>query len=244
MKEKIKKFALTLGFTSVGITSTEKILLENNLNASITAGRNAEMKWLARNVEKRCDPKSILPSAKSVICLALPYGECGIEGTEDCDQKKARYARGKDYHDVALEKMHTLWKFVKEIFPDAQSKFCVDTSPILEKALAERAGIGFIGKHSILINESLGSWFILCEIITNIELEPDQSAKNLCGDCKKCIEACPTKAIVAPFCVDSRRCISYWTTFSKSLAPPEIAQSIPDGTFGCDICQEVCPYNS
>lgn len=243
MKDKIKKLALSFGFASAGITSAEKIPAEKYLYESTQSGRNAEMKWLARDIEKRCDPRSIFPEAKSVICLALAYDERGIDGPENFDVKKARYARGKDYHDVAKEKMAALWNEILNLLPDAKAKFCVDTSAILEKALAERAGLGWIGKHSILLNEELGSSFVLCEIFTDIELSPDAPAENRCGECDRCINACPTCALISPFCVDSRLCISYWTTFSKSPPPENVAKLIPDETFGCDLCQSACPYN-
>lgn len=245
MKSFILKCAAELGFCAAGVTTADAVCGIEHLNDAIEGGRIASMKWLARNPKARCDPKSLFADARSVICLAFPYGEKGFgpSNSDLQDSKRARFARGEDYHGFVLEGMEELWRRVKKRAPDARAKFCVDMSPILEKALAERAGLGWIGKHTILVNENLGSWFVLCEIMTDLGIEPDLPCSDMCGGCRACIDACPTGAIAAPRALDSRRCISYLTIEHKGDLPGEFCGLIAKGQYGCDICQEVCPYN-
>jgi len=256
MRETVKKIGLGLGFSRVGITAADPIDELGNLEDSIASGRNASMGWLARAPERRVDPSSLLKGARSVICCALAYGDAGIEAPLLCKEgsgevehtsRIARYARGADYHDVIRAKLKDFWNEIKKECPDAKAKLCVDTSPILEKALAQRAGIGWIGKHTILVNENIGSWFLLGEIITDLEIEPDLPAENRCGYCTACIDACPTSAILSPNVLDARRCISYLTVEaprSASKVSDQDSKGCDDKySYGCDICQEVCPYN-
>jgi len=249
MKSLIQKGAKELGFCKVGVTTAEAVDEYGHLADAVDSGRIAKMQWLARDVERRCDPKSLLPDAKSVICLAYPYTNDGIDKTgEELEVwqklRRARYARGVDYHKFLMNKLSELWSTIDGSASGARSKFCVDTSPILEKALACRAGIGWIGKNTILLNENFGSWFLLGEIITDIEIVPDKPVADRCGDCRACLEACPTKAILEPYALDCNRCISYLTTVSKDEIPEELRGFVPEGTYGCDICQEICPYNA
>ncbi len=239
MKKLLKQMALECGFAAVGVTTAEPVDELLHLKLAIDGGLIADMAYLAREPKKRCDPRSLFPEAKSVIVLAMRYPSPEISKGINV----ASFARGRDYHEVAREKMRELWGGIGKIFPGARCKLCVDTSPILEKALAERAGVGWIGKHSILVSKELGSFFAICEILTDLEIEPDAPEKNKCGNCTKCIDACPTCAICAPFRVDSRRCRSYLTASAKTLPPLELAALIPDGAFGCDLCQLACPYN-
>ena len=247
MKDLIKSKAGELGFGAVGVTSADPVDAGAHLDDAIGGGRVAEMGWLARDPKARCDPRSLLSGARSVICCALAYGDEGLSrlGTRDSKLGKvARFARGADYHVVVKEKLEELWKTIHEEAPDARSKICVDTSPILEKALAARAGLGWIGKHTVLLNREFGSWFVLGEVITDIEIEPDSPASNMCGECRKCMDACPTKAITSPQELDARRCISYLTIEAPRLAPPSPGSRVPSpGSYGCDLCQEACPYN-
>ena len=157
--------------------------------------------------------------------------------------RTARYARGEDYHVFMMGKLKDLVDEIHKRQPNAKAKLCVDTSPVLEKALAARAGIGWIGKNSILINEKFGSWFILGEIITDLEIEPDEPSVNRCGDCSACIDACPTTALIEPKVLDSRRCISYLTLEHRGPLPEEMKTFVSEGQYGCDVCQEVCPFN-
>jgi len=248
MKDYIRKRAREAGFDAVGVTSADPVDIECQLRDAVDAGRMADMGWLARDPSARCDPRSLLPGAKSVICCALAYGHGGIPGRTQRKQGfgVARFARGADYHDVVRGKLGRLWDEIRKERPNAKAKLCADTSPILEKALAERAGIGWIGKHTILVNEVMGSWFMLGEIVTDLEIEPDSPAESMCGECRKCIDRCPTGALTAPNVLDARRCISYLT-----IEAPRVSRSTHDSpltthcfSYGCDICQEACPYNN
>lgn len=252
VKEFIRQTASELGFAAIGVTSAEPVRGHNHLTKAIASGRTAGMNYLARNPAARFDPRTLLAGARSVICLACRYGEEGFLGDcfsclrrdrNDTGRLRARYARGENYHTFIRSKLEKLREKIKLRAPDARSKFCVDTSPIMEKALAERAGIGWVGKHTIVVNKNFGSWFMLGEIITDIELEPDAPAKNHCGKCTACIEACPTGALLAPHRLDARRCISYLTTELKGEIPKEMLRFVPEGAFGCDICQMACPHN-
>jgi epoxyqueuosine reductase len=253
MKNQVIKKASALGFVSVGFTTADAQDYVSIFEEAISSGRIASMKWLARNPKMRCDPKALLPNARSVICLAYPYGECGIVPEEMKTNKRAlsvpreparaRFARGAEYHEFIRGRLELLRQYLLELAPEATTKLCVDTSPLLEKALAQRAGIGWIGKHTILLNKKLGSWFLLGEIITDLKFKPDAPAKNLCGECSLCIDACPTRAISRAGRLDARLCISYHTTAAKEVPPPAVAKFFKKGQYGCDICQEACPYN-
>lgn len=278
MKALIREKGKALGFTRIGVTSAAPVDAEEHLRTAIADGRIAQMHWLARNPARRCDPTALLPGARSVICCALPYGEHGChseQGEESpcsCNagdssltlrmtSQVARYARGADYHDVVRAKLEALRAAILERAPGTRAKLCVDTSPILEKALAQRAGIGWIGKHTVLVNETLGSWFVLGEILTDLELEPDAPAIDRCGTCRACLDACPTGALPEPRVLDARRCISYLTIEARphrliehqacdggqaprSSAPSDhVSRVTCHEAYGCDRCQEACPYN-
>lgn len=253
MKDLIRNASLEAGFFVVGISSVEPSTELTHLQQWLSEDYNGTMKWIARDPRARCDPKTLLPEAKSVICFGLLYGENGITDKIPPlpplqkggwgDLNKARFARGLDYHEVVSEKLEQVWAAIKKHVPNARHKICVDTSPILEKALAVRAGLGWQGKHAIVIHPDHGSFFVLGEIITDIEMEPDSPVSNRCGDCKKCINACPTKAIVEPNIIDARRCLSYLTIEHKGVVPDEFQKYLKPNQCGCDICQEVCPFN-
>jgi epoxyqueuosine reductase len=243
MKAFIKDRVRKAGFSAVGVASAEPVDAQAYLESAIDRGRVAGMGWLARDPVARCDPRSLLPGARSVICCALGYGDDGIGVRKRGEQDRARFARGAEYHDEVLRRLTMVWEAVRGRVPDARAKLCCDTSPVLEKALAQRAGLGWIGKHTVLVNRTLGSWFVLGEIITDIELEPDTPHEDLCGDCTKCLDACPTGAILSPRELDARRCISYLTIEHKGELPCGMQRFISEGTYGCDLCQEACPYN-
>jgi epoxyqueuosine reductase len=196
------------------------------------------MRWMNRDPAARLKPGSLLASAKSVICCACKY-----ESQKPKKPHVARFASGRDYHETVKEKLEQVVAVLKKERPDAQFKLCVDTSPVMEKALAVRSGIGWRGKNSVIIDPDSGSFFVLGEIITDIEIEPDPPIGEKCGDCRKCIDACPTRAIVEPYVLDSRRCISYLTIEHKGPIDNEFAKIIKNGQYGCDICQNVCPFN-
>jgi len=199
------------------------------------------MAWLEREPEKRIDPELIFPDAKTVISAAVNYY---TPWSHESTGKISRYAWGDDYHDVVKEKLRALLDWIVDSDPNVQGKVCVDTAPVMEKALAHRSGLGWVGKHSNVITKEYGSWVFLGEILLNVELEYDGPMADHCGTCTACIDACPTDAIVEPYIVDSTKCISYATIELRSDDLPEtISANLNGWLYGCDICQDVCPWN-
>lgn len=244
VSELLKKKAFDLGFCAVGVASTEPIR-ENYLEEWLEKNYHGEMSWMAASKEKRLNPQLLLPGAKSLILAALPYeGKGKMALSEDPSVARiARYALAyRDYHDVLRERLQNLAGHLQDIFPGAQAKVYVDSGPLLEKHLAARASLGWIGKHTNLLNPE-GSWFFLGVILTDAELDFDSPARDRCGTCARCIRSCPTGAIVAPYVLDARRCISYLTIELKGFIPRELRPLIGNRVFGCDDCQEVCPWN-
>lgn len=248
----IKKRALDLGFHKIGIVPAEPLEREGRqLMDWLVKGYHGKMEYMSREPEKRSDPKVLMPSAKSVICVALNYYQndsANSENTGEHDSnvgKISRYAWGDDYHDVLKDKLRELMAWIMENESEIESKICVDTAPIMDKAWAVRAGIGWLGKHSNVITKEYGSWIFLGELLLSIELEYDDYIEpDHCGKCTACIDACPTQAIVAPYQVDGTRCISYGTIELRDEELPEpIASNLNDWIFGCDICQDVCPWS-
>lgn len=211
--------------------------------------RHGEMGWIERNAHKRVNPQEVLPGAKSVIALATSYHANAIPDPRSSIQNPfpaviARYARFTDYHEVLANRLKQLADFVTGRGGEGdRSLWYVDTGPLLERDLAQRAGLGFVGKHTNLISRSLGNWIFLSEIITTLELKPDAPEKNRCGSCARCIASCPTNAITAPFQLDARRCISYLTIELKGAIPMELRPLIGNRIYGCDDCLAVCPWN-
>jgi epoxyqueuosine reductase len=260
MKEKIRQHALELGFDDCRFTSAAAPASAGDFQNWLAENKNGEMAWLERNAPKRVDPQKVLSGAKSVIVLAASYAE-GDKWQVASDEKTpttsryaspvtrhlpgiiARYARFDDYHDVLTERLKQLTDFVNQLGEQTRSLWYVDTGPILERDFAQRAGIGFVGKHTNLISRKLGNWIFLSEIITTLELEPDAPEKNHCGKCARCISACPTNAITAPFQLDARKCISYLTIELKGSIPIEFRKAIGNRVYGCDDCLAVCPWN-
>ena len=209
------------------------------------------MGYLGRNAHQRVDPQQVLPGARSIITLATsyasPYPPSGDPSSAVPERARgviARYARFADYHDVLAESMKTLTRRVNQLGgSETRSLWYVDTGPLLERDLAQRSGLGFVGKHTNLISRNLGNWFILSEIITTLHLEPDAPERNRCGTCTRCLTACPTQAITAPFHLDARRCISYLTIELKGPIPLELRPALANRIFGCDDCLAVCPWN-
>ncbi len=238
--------ALDCGFDSVGIVPALPLAAESdNLRKWLALGFHGEMEWMEREPEKRTDPRLIFPDAKSVIAVALNYYTPHKHKHEKGRGKISRYAWGDDYHKIVREKLVDLLEKIRVQVPEADGKVCVDTAPVMDKAWAVRAGLGWIGKHTNLITPDLGSWVFIGEILINLELEyDDEPVPDHCGTCTACIEACPTAAIVEPYVVDSRRCISYATIELRGDEMPEaVADGISSWLYGCDICQDVCPWN-
>jgi epoxyqueuosine reductase len=244
--QRLKEKAREIGFHKIGIVSANPLPAEGErLMSWLAAGLHGEMKWMEREPEKRSDPRLIFPNAKSVISLALNY-YTPFEHDPDAGRGKiSRYAWGDDYHDVVKEKLRLLMDWIREEVPEADGKVCVDTAPVMDKAWAARAGLGWIGKSSNLITRDYGSWVFLGEILLDLELKYDtEIVSDHCGSCTACIDACPTDAIVEPYVVDSCRCISYGTIELRSETLPEnISENLNGWFYGCDICQDVCPWN-
>ena len=263
MKEQIRQRALELGFGDCRFTSARSPQSAKQFQQWVAENKNGEMAWLERNAAKRVDPQKVLPGAKSIVVLAASYhsskratfplnrpsatfspirGEGRDEGA--ASGIVARYARFDDYHDILAERLKGMVDFIDTVADrKVRSLWYVDTGPLLERDLAQRAGLGFIGKHTNLISRQLGNWIFLSEIITTLELEPDAPEKNHCGNCTRCIAACPTNAITAPFQLDARRCISYLTIELKGSIPVEFRRAVGTRIYGCDDCLAACPWN-
>jgi epoxyqueuosine reductase len=263
MNDAIRQRALALGFDDCRFTTAQPPAHAAQFQSWLAAQHHGEMSYLQRDAHKRIDPQQISAGAKSVITLAASYDHawCVVHGASRTIEPDrpcptdhaprtthhaaiARYARFDDYHDVLGKRLKTLTEFVNQLGgADAHSLWYVDTGPLLERDFAQRAGLGFIGKHTNLISRQFGNWIFLAEIITTIELEPDAPEKNRCGSCTRCLTACPTNAITAPFQLDARRCISYLTIELKGAIPVELRRAIGNRIYGCDDCLAVCPWN-
>ncbi|HLA68930.1 MAG TPA: tRNA epoxyqueuosine(34) reductase QueG [Bacteroidota bacterium] len=242
---RIKKAALDTGFSKVGIARIEHLSGESaHLTEWLGRGFHGTMGWMARNMEKRQDPRRILPGARSMVCVALNYHTDAKHSDKPESGKISRYAWGDDYHEIVSKKLEELARRIVQLAPGSRSKAYVDTGPVMEKAWAARAGLGWQGKHTNLITKDFGSWVFLGEIITDLDLSPDEPIADFCGTCTACIEACPTDAIVQPYVVDSNKCISYLTIEHKGEIPSELHPQLKQWVYGCDICQDVCPWNS
>jgi epoxyqueuosine reductase len=239
MKESLRQRARELGFDDCRITTANAPESAPRLTQWLAEHRHGEMAYLERTAPKRVDPQQVLPGARSLITLAASYHDPNWQSGPI-----ARYARYSDYHDILAERLKQLADFVSQLGGEGtRSLWYVDTGPLLERDLAQRAGLGFIGKHTNLISRQLGNWIFLSEIITTLDLEPDAPAHNRCGSCTRCIAACPTAAITAPFQLDARRCISYLTIELKGVIPVELRPAIGGRIYGCDDCLQVCPWN-
>ena len=238
----IKTKAKALGFMSCGISKAgfleeEAPKLEYWLNKNM----NGEMSYMERNFDMRLDPTKIVEGAKSVI--SLTYNYYAEKTYKDSNFKISKYAFGDDYHFVIKNKLKDLFEYIKEKTGDINGRVFVDSAPVLERAWAKKSGLGWIGKNTNLISKKNGSFFFLCEIILDLELEYDHVDTDHCGSCTACIDACPTNAIVEPYVVDGTRCISYYTIELKNNIPDYAKNTYDDWIFGCDICQDVCPWN-
>jgi epoxyqueuosine reductase len=243
LKAQLVSYARQIGFDSCRIAACDAPAHMTEFREWLRQGAHGEMNYMQRGEEKRCDPQKVLPDAKSIVVLALNYfqGEGNRQSQPAATGRIARYAWGDDYHHVIAAKLDKIDQFLAGF--GGQQKCYVDTGPILERDHAAQAGIGWHGKNTMLIDERLGTWFFLAEILTTLELPADQPVQNRCGTCERCIKACPTGAITAPHRLDARRCISYLTIELKGSIPLELRPLIEDRIFGCDDCLEVCPWN-
>ena len=240
--ELIKNEAKRLGFISCGVSRAE--FLEDEaprLEKWLKNNMHGEMKYMENYFEKRLDPSKLVDDAKSVISLSYNYYPKDLQNKEA--PKISKYAYGMDYHYVIKEKLIFFLSFIKDKIGDVNGRAFVDSAPILEKAWASKSGIGWVGKNSNLITKQVGSFYFLAELIIDLELDYDGIESDHCGECTACIDSCPTQAIVEPYVVDGSKCISYFTIELKENIPNEFKAKFEDWVFGCDICQDVCPWN-
>jgi epoxyqueuosine reductase len=243
LKQQLISFAREIGFDSCRVAACGSAPHADEFRNWLDEGGHGEMSYMERGEEKRCDPREVLPDASSIVVLAMNYFQGGTEAgdTPAATGKIARYAWGDDYHDLIANKLDKIDEFLRTF--GGQQKCYVDTGPVLERDHAARAGIGWHGKSTMLVDERLGTWFFLAEVLTTLELPADEPLPDRCGTCERCIKACPTGAITAPHRLDARRCISYLTIELKGSIPLELRPLIGDRIFGCDDCLDACPWN-
>lgn len=239
----VKKIAKELGFMFCGISKAEFLEEEApRLEQWLKQDRHGKMAYLANHFDKRLDPTQLVPGARSVISLAynyFPKRDLAKEG----NYKIAKYAYGRDYHFVIKDKLKTFMQLLTDKIGEIHGRAFVDSAPVMERAWAQKSGLGWIGKNSLLLNKNAGSFFFLAELIIDLELEYDGPVKDYCGTCTACMDACPTGAIPSPYVVDGSRCISYFTIELKENIPASFKGQFENWIFGCDICQDVCPWN-
>lgn len=239
----IKSTAAQLGFSFCGISKAEYLAEEAPLLEEwLKRGYHGKMGYMENHFDKRLDPTLLVPGAKSVISLIYNYYPKKDLARED-ELKIAKYAYGEDYHFVVKDKLKTFLQLIRDKIGEVSGRAFVDSAPVMERAWAKRSGIGWIGKNSLLLNQSMGSFFFLAELIIDLELEYDGPVKDHCGTCTACMDACPTGAIAQPYVVDGSKCISYFTIELKEEIPPDVKGKFENWIFGCDICQDVCPWN-
>ncbi|MCM8756906.1 MAG: tRNA epoxyqueuosine(34) reductase QueG [Candidatus Omnitrophica bacterium] len=240
LKQYLRKRLLSLGFSRVGFASTGQVRreIQQYCQEWLLKGYNGQMKWLRMSMPLRLDARRFYPEVKTIVSLSLPWGKPGI-----LPGFIAGYAWLKDYHAVIRERIKSLGQELKDTFPEVRFRYCVDTGPVLEKYWAVESGLGWMGKNTLLITPGYGSWVMLATLMLNIALSPDRRLKSRCGDCTRCLEACPTGALKGPYILDANRCIAYLTVEYQSSFSPKEEVLLNGSVFGCDRCQVVCPYN-
>lgn len=243
LTQAIKQRAIELGFMACGVSKAEELTEEARyLERWLNQQQHGTMQYMANHFDKRIDPCKLVDGAKSVISLSYNYF---TPQTQPQQYKIAMYAQGQDYHDVVRAKLEQLMQYMREVAGAVEGRCFVDSAPVLERAWAQRSGVGWVGKNTNLLTKRAGSYYFLAEIISDLELEYDSPVKNYCGSCTKCIDACPTQAIYEPYKLDASKCISYLTIELKANEiPNEFAGKMEGWMYGCDICQQVCPINS
>lgn len=243
LSQTIRTLALSLGFDAVGFARAERLDGEaERLRSWLDAGFHADMAWMEGYFDKRVDPTLLVEGANSVVVVLLGYKPAEVQPADA--PQIAKYAYGDDYHEVIKGKLWELLVQIKAVMPEADGRPFVDSAPVLERAWAERAGLGWIGKSSLLVNRQLGSLTFIGTLMLNLELDYDIPVQPSCGSCTRCIEACPTGAIVAPQLVDARRCISYQTIENRGEIPDSLKVPMGNRVFGCDACLDACPWNA
>jgi len=243
----IKRRARELGFDLVGITDARPSAYRDYMRNWLDDGRAGTMDYLANRFDERTDPGVVLSGARSVICVAINYHVPleSVQGEERAQHGRiARYALGGDYHDPLKHRLYDLADWLRDTVPGSKTKTGVDTAPLMEKELAARAGIGWQGKNTCVISPEIGSWLLLGEIITTVDLPHDEPVVDRCGTCTRCIDACPTAAITAPYQLDASKCISYLTIEHRGDIKADFQAKMEDWLYGCDVCQDVCPWNA
>jgi epoxyqueuosine reductase len=244
--QKIKAKATELGFDFCGIAKADFLHDEApRLEAWLSRQMHGQMGYMANHFDKRLDPRKLVEGARSVVSVLLNYypDPANRLPEGDDDYKLSKYAYGTDYHAVLKDKLKALLQFIHDDIGEVGGRAFVDSAPVMDKAWAARSGLGWVGKHTNLLNRQMGSFFFIGELILDLELDPDSPTTDHCGTCTRCIDACPTDAIVAPYVVDGSRCISYFTIELKEAIPDEVRGKFENWVFGCDICQDVCPWN-
>jgi epoxyqueuosine reductase len=247
LAREIKQWAKELGFQETAITDVDLSEYEHLLESWVANSYHGTMDYMARNQEKRCHPDQLVPGTIRVICVRMDYAlerENSFSALQEQDKAYiSRYARGRDYHKLIRKRLQQLADRIEDVVGEFGFRAFVDSAPVLERALAEKSGLGWIGKNTMLINKEAGSWFFLGELFTDLPLPVEKSASGHCGSCTACIEVCPTDAFVNPNLLDANRCISYLTIELRDSIPEEFRQAMGNRVFGCDDCQLVCPWN-
>ena len=239
----IKTEAKRLGFLSCGISKAEFLEEEApKLESWLNQNKHGKMQYMENHFDKRLDPTLLVEGSKSVVSLTYNYFSEQLQHDSEAP-KISTYAYGMDYHYVIKNKLNQLLEFIKEEIGDVHGRAFVDSAPILEKAWAKKSGLGWIGKHSNMLTQKVGSFYFIAELIIDLELEPDHAVTDHCGSCTACIDACPTDAITEPYKVDGSKCISYFTIELKENIPTDMGGKLDNWMFGCDVCQDVCPWN-
>jgi len=243
---KVRQKALSLGFNACGFSKAQPLTDEAfRLEQWLNEGRHGTMDWMERNFDKRIDPTRLVPGSKSVVSVIASYRfkENEVDDRQNSGPKIAKYARGRDYHKTFKSRLKKLFSYTKEITGDINGRVFVDSAPVMDKAWAQRSGLGWMGKNGNMLNKELGSWFLIGEMIVDLPFVYDGPVSDHCGSCTQCLDACPTNAIYEPYKIDSERCISYLTIELKDKIPEKDHNSLGAWAFGCDICQDVCPWN-
>ena len=242
-KRALVREAKALGFDAVGVSQAGFLEEEaDRLEQWLRRDYHGDMAYLARNVDKRLDPRKLVPGAKSVVSLLYNY-HTDAQPKDPEAPRVARYAQGQDYHYVIKWKLKELMKWARREWGEVGGRVFVDSAPVHERAWAAKSGLGWVGKNSLLLNQGMGSYFFIAELIIDVDLEPDAPTADHCGTCTRCIDACPTGAIIQPGVVDGSKCISYFTIELRGAIPEPVHQHLAPWVFGCDVCQEVCPWN-
>lgn len=239
----VKAEARRLGFDLVGVARAGAVTEAPLLREWLDRGHHADMAWMANHFAERVDPRELVPECRSLVCVGLVYGQPPDRAPQPAGALVATYAWGEDYHRILKDKLYALLEYGRELDPAFDGRVFVDSAPVLDRYWAEKAGLGWRGKNTLLLNMHLGSFLFLGELLVRAELEADLPGTDHCGTCTRCLDACPTGAIVEPHLLDARKCISYWTIEHRGELEPWQEEEAGDRLFGCDVCQEVCPWN-